>query len=319
MPTSLINHVQAFTRGACGECGQSGILGWWSADRKGWCCCACHDALDTEENKMTDDEEYMMDDALAAAVVATRLPPDAITRKFVAVAQDGGLIRHSMYGVQFWADPLNRVTHGVGAHLWFAARALTDYLLGQGACAPGSRCCEVGAGCGGVGLVLHAKTNCSVKLTDMPHVVPLLRFNAAHVGPAHDMACVAPLEWSNETQLADVAQSRYDVVFGSDVVYDADQHAALLRTLATLAQGPRRAAGAHDGAYSDSTPRARPARVVLAIANRPDGTLDDFLALAARCGWTWAVACTAVRSDADVDTFAISSEVVLLEGTPPPS
>jgi hypothetical protein len=249
-------------------------------------------------------------------------------------------------GVHFFADPMNGAIQGVGAHLWFAARALIDHVApdGQGAVAQGARVCELGAGCGGVGLALHALSKCDVTLTDLPHVLPLLRFNAAHVAcavPEREPAHVAALRWGDAHDLVALRHQRFDVVLGesiaytpgwsdaihpipshhptpvlyppipkpcntipyrfhrtgADIAYEPDAHEALLTTLEALSDGPH-------------------TRVLLALADRDDGTLKSFLHLAIGRGWRFMPVVIAHRGDEDY--AATTNPVVVLEGRSPP-
>jgi len=245
---------------------------------------------------------YEVEDGLAAEAAAARVvrrTPEI--EGLVALATQGRLIRHCARGVQFFADPMNEVIKGVGAHLWFAARALIDFIApgGQGAILPGSRVCELGAGLGAVGLVLHALSDCKVTLTDLPHVLPLLDFNAAYVAcvcPVREPARVAALRWGSSQDLAGLAHEHFDVLLGADIAYEDEQHLPLLMTLEALADGPR-------------------TRVLLALADRDDGTLRSFLLLAASRGWRIEPIVLAHRGD-EGETI-VANPVVVLEGRAP--
>ena len=243
---TLVNHQKTLARGTCVLCEQYAVLGWWCATREDFVCCACHDRHDEDED--LDDagatcptDGYYVSDKEAAEAAAKKVDaPSAETHMLVKLAGEGRLVRHCVRGVQFFADPMNDAVQGVGAHLWFAARALIDYVApnGQGAVASGARVCELGAGCGGVGLALHTLSQCAVTLTDLPHILPLLRFNAAHVAcasPAREPARVAPLRWGDDHDLAALSPERFDVILGADIAYEPEQHLPLLLTMETLA------------------------------------------------------------------------------------
>lgn len=226
--------------------------------------------------------------------------PSGETDKLAKLAAEGRLLRHCVRGVQFFADPLNDAVQGVGAHLWFAARALIDFVApdGQGAVSPGARVCELGAGCGAVGLTLHALSNCTVTLTDQPHVLPLLRFNAAHVACAHptrEPAHVSPLRWGDAHDVATQSIERFDVLLGADITYEPSQHLPLLTTMEALCDGKR-------------------TRVLLAFAHRGDGTLNRFLKLVATQGWDFHPVLIAQNGDEGCEG---ANPVVVLEGRAP--
>ena len=107
----------------------------------------------------------------------------------------------------------------MSARVWSASRVLACYLLhGPGTCAPGSRVCELGAGCGGPGLALQARFACEVTLTDLPHALPMLRLNAALNASA---ARVRELRWGSASARQHVELGRFDVIIGSDLVRPA--------------------------------------------------------------------------------------------------
>ena len=110
------------------------------------------------------------------------------------------------------------------------------------------------------------------------------------------------LTWGDATDLAALRRRHapFELIVGADVAYDEDAHAPLLTTLAALA-GRRSATGA-----------PVPARVVLALAQRDDGSVAAFRQRAAQHGWVLeqtSLVC------ADSPTCA---PVVILEGRPPP-
>lgn len=218
----------------------------------------------------------------------------------VKLAAEGRLLRHCVRGVQFFADPMNDAVQGVGAHLWFAARALIDHVApdGQGAVDLGARVCELGAGCGCVGLSLHALSGCTVTLTDLPHIVPLLQFNAAHVAsacPDRAPARVTPLKWGETGDIKELSYERFDVILGSDITYEPDQHLPLLTTMEALSEGVR-------------------TRILLAFSYRDDGTMSAFLKLAASRGFSFHPVVIAQNGD---EGCTGANPVVVLEGRAP--
>ena len=111
---------------------------------------------------------------------------------------------------------------------------------------------ELGAGCGAVGLSLAAEGH-ELTLTDQPHLLPLLHFNAMRNAANGRPASVAPLQWGNAGHLSALVAglrardfgesvSAWDLILASDVAYDEEQHANLLQSLAFLAHQRRPAA-----------------------------------------------------------------------------
>ena len=124
---------------------------------------------------------------------------------------------------------------GIGGKLWDASFALLAYVrcgAVDGRLA-GKRCLELGSGVGavGIGAARHAA---SVALSDVPDVVPLLEANAT-LNDAPNVDALA-LDWFEPLPAA-IAGRPFDVVLASDVVYDPELHAPLLKTLAALLDG----------------------------------------------------------------------------------
>jgi len=141
-------------------------------------------------------------------------------------------------------------------------------------------------------------SRCAVTLTDLPHILPLLRFNAAHVGargPEREPARVASLRWGDPHDVAALSSEAFDVLLAADVVYDDEQLLPLLTTMEALADGLR-------------------TRVLLACAHRGDGSLDFFLQLASSRAWQFYPMVIAQNGD---EGCAGSNPVVVLEGRAP--
>lgn len=100
---------------------------------------------------------------------------------------------------------------------------------------------ELGSGCGLVGMICAA-LNHNVVLTDHAQNVDCLRqnveLNREIVG---NRAAVTVLEWGNENDMAAIrdAYGEFDVIVGSDLIYDAKIHEGLLKTMRYFAATPR--------------------------------------------------------------------------------
>jgi len=119
---------------------------------------------------------------------------------------------------------------------------------------------ELGAGCGVPGLHLaRRRPDTKVLLSDVPHLVPLLRFNARETSNAE----VVPLTWGNMSHMRPLMDREVDAIIASDIVFDPDYYDVLLDTLRLLACGD-----------ANSPRRSGPARILLALAMRkPDAPL----------------------------------------------
>ncbi|XP_031255195.1 protein N-lysine methyltransferase METTL21A-like [Pistacia vera] len=93
---------------------------------------------------------------------------------------------------------------------------------------------ELGSGTGLVGIAAAVILGANVTLTDLPHVIPNLQFNAhananllsLQGGTAH----VAPLRWG-EADDVNVIEREFDLILASDVVYHDHLYDPLLETL----------------------------------------------------------------------------------------
>jgi len=119
----------------------------------------------------------------------------------------------------------------IGRVLWKAAPVLLDYLV-RTQKLQGLRVLELGAGCGlpGIGL---AKLGADVTLTDVAHVIPLLRYNCYK---NNVNAKVQELDWEDHKAVDALARQAdwVDLVIASDVVFDVEQAKYFLRVLSTL-------------------------------------------------------------------------------------
>ncbi|KAI8467056.1 MAG: hypothetical protein J3K34DRAFT_46260 [Monoraphidium minutum] len=154
----------------------------------------------------------------------------------------------------------------VGLVVWSSGFVLADFLLRRpplGAW-PGVHALDLGAGTGVCGLFLAA-AGARVVLTDLPHITPLTRANAAAnlgrggAGGAAAAPLVADYEWGEPAAAlagrvaaaaAEAAgggphqqqqggdgpdhEITYDLIVGADVLYEPRAHAALLASLTAL-------------------------------------------------------------------------------------
>lgn len=137
-------------------------------------------------------------------------------------------------------------SQGLSFQLWPAASALVS-LLDQN---PSTlllpslnsplRILEIGSGTGLVGIAAAAILGAHVTLTDLPHVLPNLRFNAeanagviAALGGSVD---VRQLIWGDEGDQLSVS-TEFDAVMASDVVYYEHLIDPLLKTLSWSVEG----------------------------------------------------------------------------------
>ncbi|KAL7255834.1 hypothetical protein ACSBR1_009883 [Camellia fascicularis] len=102
------------------------------------------------------------------------------------------------------------------------------------------RILELGSGTGLVGISAAATLGAYVTLTDLPHVLPNLQFNAdansqvlaEHGGSVH----VAALGWGELDHMEAIGRD-YDLILGSDVVYHDHLYDPLLETLRFFSVG----------------------------------------------------------------------------------
>jgi hypothetical protein len=117
---------------------------------------------------------------------------------------------------------------------------------------------ELGSGCG-LPSVYFARTRPDAKviLTDVPHLLPLLKYNTRDLPNAE----VTPLTWGCAEHIEPLVHKNLDLIIGADIVFDPDYYDVLISTMRTLRNG------------NATHPRRRPARIVLALALRePDIT-----------------------------------------------
>ncbi|GAU49353.1 hypothetical protein TSUD_191800 [Trifolium subterraneum] len=104
------------------------------------------------------------------------------------------------------------------------------------------RILELGSGTGFVGIVAAATLGTNVTLTDLPHVVPNLKFNAeanADVVALNGGAVTfAPLRWGHDADV-EMIGNEFDVVIASDVVYHDFLFDPLIETLRLMLIGKK--------------------------------------------------------------------------------
>ena len=123
---------------------------------------------------------------------------------------------------------------GIGGKLWDAALALVAHVgstSGSDECVQGKRVLELGSGVGAVGIGARLFGASRVVLTDIEDVVPLLEANV-ELNHVQDVTAVA-LDWFQDVPSA-VLDESFDLILASDVVYDPELHAPLLKTLGIL-------------------------------------------------------------------------------------
>ncbi|MBA0734933.1 hypothetical protein Gogos_018821 [Gossypium gossypioides] len=99
---------------------------------------------------------------------------------------------------------------------------------------------ELGSGTGLVGIAAAVTLGANVTVTDLPHVIPNLKFNADAnadvVTKRGGTVDVAPLRWGEDDDV-EVIGREFDLVLGSDVVYHDHLFEPLIKTLRLLLNG----------------------------------------------------------------------------------
>lgn len=189
---------------------------------------------DTERNR--DDEVHADDEAASLGGEAS--------------GEDGERCYH-LSSVQSTLVVRQLRSQGLSFQLWPAAASLVSVLdhrpsalLLPLANPSPIRILELGSGTGFVGIAAAAIIGARVTLTDLPHVLPNLRFNAdanSHAVAARGGAVdVRQLRWGEDEDAADFLLDgvpAFDAVLASDVVYYEHLIDPLLRTLRALVKG----------------------------------------------------------------------------------
>lgn len=250
-------------------------------------------------------------DLSAAAAVASGCCAPELLLPLLALAAKGQLQLFKSCGASVYTNPTEWCPRlgcdKTGGRMWFASAIFIDHLCSP-ACSllsHGTRVCELGAGCGSVGLALNFKLGCDVTLTDVPEQLPLLHLNVGlninllsqepRPSPWAEKRCstriptVSALTWGDAEEASSVLAAapgrRFDVILGCDITYGDADHLALLASMTALAYG------AHDGEASSA-----PAVVLLACAdymqpNQPHSRFlrNGWMASAEALGWQWQV------------------------------
>ncbi|KAI4327595.1 hypothetical protein L6164_020035 [Bauhinia variegata] len=177
-----------------------------------------------------------------------------------SVIQDGAakLQKHLVRSINSMIVIRQLPSEGLSFQLWPAATTLVS-LLDQYRCEPAKsplsstlsvlandtnhshlRILELGSGTGIVGIVAAATLGANVIVTDLPHVVPNLQFNAdANAGVLASnggAVSVAPLQWGHAEDVELIGRD-FDLILASDVVYHNHLYDPLLQTLRLLLLG----------------------------------------------------------------------------------
>ncbi|KAM7529713.1 hypothetical protein LguiB_033123 [Lonicera macranthoides] len=141
-------------------------------------------------------------------------------------------------------------SQGLSFQLWPAATTLVT-LLDNHRCHPTTtsplsallntlqsprrlRILELGSGTGLVGIAAAAILGANVTVTDLPHVIPNLQFNAeanSAVLAIHGGSVdVAALDWGENEHMEAIGRE-FDLIIGSDVVYHDHLYEPLIETL----------------------------------------------------------------------------------------
>lgn len=154
------------------------------------------------------------------------------------------LQKHFLHSIQSTVLIRLLPSEGLSFQLWPAATSLVSLLDSHrtnpltsplSAAIPTTpKILELGSGTGIVGIVAAATLGCNVTITDLPHVVPNLRFNAEAnagvVGSSGGAVNVAALRWGQGDDVEEIGRE-YDVIVASDVVYHDHLYEPLLETL----------------------------------------------------------------------------------------
>ncbi|CAL9778513.1 unnamed protein product [Musa acuminata subsp. burmannicoides] len=166
----------------------------------------------------------------------------------VAEGGENGDQRYYLTSIQSTVVIRQIRSQGLSFQLWPAASSLVSLLDSRPSALllPATsqiRILELGSGTGLVGIAAAAILGASVTLTDLPHVLPNLRFNAesnaAAVAARGGSLDVRQLRWGEDEDAAALVdgEAAFDVVVASDVVYYEHLIDPLLRTLRVFVTG----------------------------------------------------------------------------------
>ena len=136
---------------------------------------------------------------------------------------------------------LTRSAAHTGGVIWDSGVILARYLCQMPSLCKGKRVLELGSGTGVAGLTAAACGADFVLLTDLRIGVDLLKENVQH-NKLNDRVRVSALEWGNSTHiqharnvLQESNKRGFDLILGSDVLYDSKQIGHLMSTVDALA------------------------------------------------------------------------------------
>ncbi|OWM66373.1 protein N-lysine methyltransferase METTL21A [Punica granatum] len=186
-----------------------------------------------------DDEEQEAD---ASPLLSTQPQP---------VAEGHQVDHHFLRSVNSTVAIRQLRSQGLSFQLWPAATTFVS-VLDDSAAGPLSatiaaagdlgrlRILELGSGTGLVGIAAAVALGADVTVTDLPHVLPNLHFNAeanaSILAATGGTVRVATLRWG-EAEDVELIGNEFDLVLGSDVVYYDYLYDPLLKTLKLLFEG----------------------------------------------------------------------------------
>ena len=129
------------------------------------------------------------------------------------------------------------LSNGVGAKIWHAAKTLSKMLIADAALVRDKDVLELGAGVGMCGFVAARLGARSVTLSDFEEPLLLALEKSAELNGAGSVARVCALDWTKEVAGEDTpsssaartldARAQFDVLLGSDVLYESQHVLAL--------------------------------------------------------------------------------------------
>ena len=129
------------------------------------------------------------------------------------------------------------LSNGVGAKIWHAAKTLSKMLIADAALVRDKDVLELGAGVGMCGFVAARLGARSVTLSDFEEPLLLALEKSAELNGAGSVARVCALDWTKEVAGEDTpssspartldAHAQFDVLLGSDVLYESQHVLAL--------------------------------------------------------------------------------------------